>query len=185
MAGRTPRLGGRNGYCTNVYATSRAVVSAVMRTSQKRRRRHALSRRTGPLYQGGVPGTTMANEGVSQPVAGRRLFWMNSPVGESRISGAAPKRTRWSCGVLRRDRRSGRQEETRAEGRRQTHPRPRSRRKSGAQKKKRYQKKAAQKRQVQQEHLQRQWEEWDALPPEVQKLRPEMKPKQPRPTNEG
>jgi hypothetical protein len=58
-------------------------------------------------------------------------------------------------------------------------------RKSGAQKKKRFQRKAAQKRQAGQEDLQKRWDEWDALPPEVQKLRPEMKPKQPRPTDEG
>ena len=48
-----------------------------------------------------------------------------------------------------------------------------------------YQRKAARKRQAKQASLQKQWEEWDALPLEVQRLRPEMKPKQPRPTNEG
>lgn len=58
-------------------------------------------------------------------------------------------------------------------------------RKSGAQKKKRVQRKAARKRQAKQEDLRKQWAEWDALPPEVQKLRPEKMPKQPRPTNEG
>ena len=58
-------------------------------------------------------------------------------------------------------------------------------RKSAARKKRQFQRKAAQKRRAEQEHLQKQWQEWDALPPEVQKLRPDMKPKQPRPTNEG
>jgi hypothetical protein len=58
-------------------------------------------------------------------------------------------------------------------------------RKSAAQKKKQFQRKAAQKRKAEQEHLQKRWQEWDALPPEVQKLRPDMKPKQPRPTDEG
>ena len=58
-------------------------------------------------------------------------------------------------------------------------------RKSVAQKKKQFQRKATQKRRAKQDNLQKQWQEWDALPPEVQKLRPDMRPKQPRPTDEG
>jgi hypothetical protein len=57
--------------------------------------------------------------------------------------------------------------------------------KSGPQKKKRFQKKAARKRRTKQGNLRKQWQEWDALPPEVQKLRPELKPEQPRPTDES
>jgi hypothetical protein len=58
-------------------------------------------------------------------------------------------------------------------------------RKSEAQKKKRYQQKAARKRQAQREGLRKQGDAWDALPPEVQKLRPELMPKRPRPPDEG
>jgi len=58
-------------------------------------------------------------------------------------------------------------------------------RKSGAQKKKkRFEKNAAVKRRARREDLRKQWEAWDALPPEVRRLRPELKPKQPRPTDE-
>ncbi len=57
--------------------------------------------------------------------------------------------------------------------------------KSGPQKKKRFQQKAAKKRQAEQEELRKQWDEWDALPPEVQKLRAEKEPKQPRPEDEN
>jgi hypothetical protein len=57
-------------------------------------------------------------------------------------------------------------------------------RKSSPQKKKRFQRKAARKRRAKQDDLRKQWEEWDALPPEVQKLRPEKRPIQPRPTDE-
>jgi hypothetical protein len=58
-------------------------------------------------------------------------------------------------------------------------------RKSGPLKKKRFQKKAAKKRQAQQDDLRKQWEDWDSLPPEVQKLLPEKKPKLPRPEDEN
>ena len=58
------------------------------------------------------------------------------------------------------------------------------RRKSGLQKKKRFQKKAARKRQAKKTALQAQWDEWESLPPEVQKLRPDKKPKLPRPKND-
>ena len=58
-------------------------------------------------------------------------------------------------------------------------------RKSGPQKKKRFQKKAAKRRRAKQQNLQKQWDEWDSLPPEVQKLRPENKPKEPRPKDDS
>jgi hypothetical protein len=58
------------------------------------------------------------------------------------------------------------------------------RRKSAPPKKKRFQKKAAKKRRKMKGDLRKQWAEWDALPLEVQKLRPEKKPKRPRPTDE-
>ena len=58
-------------------------------------------------------------------------------------------------------------------------------RKSGPQKKKRFRKKAAKRRQAQQDSLREQWQEWDSLSPEVQKLRPDKKPKLPRPKDEG
>jgi hypothetical protein len=57
--------------------------------------------------------------------------------------------------------------------------------KSGPPKKRRFQKKAVKKRHEEREALRKQWAEWDALPPEVQKLLPDMKPKRPRPTDEG
>lgn len=56
--------------------------------------------------------------------------------------------------------------------------------KSGPQKKKRFQQKAARRRRAKQSDLRRQWDKWDALPPDVQKLRPELKPKRPRPNDE-
>jgi hypothetical protein len=58
-------------------------------------------------------------------------------------------------------------------------------RKSGPAKKMRFQKRAARIRQQEQESLRKQWEEWDAMPPEVQKFLPDKKPKLPRPTDEG
>ncbi len=58
-------------------------------------------------------------------------------------------------------------------------------RKSGPRKRKRFQRKAARKRGTQQGDLRKQWEIWDGLPPEVQKLRPELEPKLPRPKDEG
>jgi hypothetical protein len=57
-------------------------------------------------------------------------------------------------------------------------------RKSGPQKKKRFQRKAARKRRDRQDDLRKQWQAWDALPPEVQKMRPELQPKLPRPTDD-
>jgi hypothetical protein len=58
-------------------------------------------------------------------------------------------------------------------------------RKSGPQKKKRFQKKAAKKRKAKTDDLRRQWAEWDCLPPDVQRLRPELEPKEPRPPDES
>jgi len=56
--------------------------------------------------------------------------------------------------------------------------------KSGPRKKKRFQERAAKKRAEAQKSLATQWDEWDAMPPEAQQLRPEKKPKLPRPTDE-
>jgi hypothetical protein len=56
-------------------------------------------------------------------------------------------------------------------------------RQSGPPKKRRFRRKAAKRRQAEQEERRRQWEEWDALSPEVQKLRPDKKPKLARPTD--
>ncbi len=53
-------------------------------------------------------------------------------------------------------------------------------RKSLAQKKIRYQRRAARKNKAKQVELQQQWYTWDNLPSEVQKLRPDLKPKFPR-----
>jgi hypothetical protein len=58
-------------------------------------------------------------------------------------------------------------------------------RKSGPRKKKRFQKKTAKQRQAKQEDVRKQWDEWDSLPPDVQKLRPDKKPKLPRPKDES
>lgn len=57
--------------------------------------------------------------------------------------------------------------------------------KSRLQKKKRFQKKAAKKRRKKAATLRKQWQEWDSLPSEVQKLRPEKKPKLARPKDEN
>jgi hypothetical protein len=86
--------------------------------------------------------------------------------------------------VLGHGRRRGGPEEARAQGRHQTQPWPGHTRKSGPQKKKRFQRKAARKRRDRQEDLRKQWQEWDALPPEVKKMRPELQPKLPRPTDD-
>src|SRR4051794_23491764 len=56
-------------------------------------------------------------------------------------------------------------------------------RKSQKAKKNRFRRKRAKQREEGREDLEKQWQEWDALPPEVQKLRPELKPAQPRPKN--
>jgi hypothetical protein len=58
------------------------------------------------------------------------------------------------------------------------------RRKSGARKRIRFQRKAERKRKAAQEALRRQWSEWEAMPPNVQKFFPEKKPKLPRPNDE-
>jgi hypothetical protein len=57
--------------------------------------------------------------------------------------------------------------------------------KSGPPKKKRFQRKAARKRLARQDELRTQWDIWDSLSPEVQRLRPELKPKLPRPNDES
>jgi hypothetical protein len=57
--------------------------------------------------------------------------------------------------------------------------------KSGREKKKRFRRRAAKKRMGKEENLKRQWDEWETLPPEVQKLRPDKKPKLPRPKDES
>jgi hypothetical protein len=49
--------------------------------------------------------------------------------------------------------------------------------------KKRFQKKAAAKQQQKQDELRKQWEVWDRLPPEVRKLRKDLTPKDPRPSD--
>lgn len=54
--------------------------------------------------------------------------------------------------------------------------------KSGPQRKKRFRKKVAKIRQTKEADLKMRWDDWDALPPEVQKLRPELKRREPRPT---
>jgi hypothetical protein len=58
-------------------------------------------------------------------------------------------------------------------------------RRSGPEKKKRFQKRAAKKRRAKQDDLRKQWDDWDALPPDVQKLRPDKRPKVPRPKDES
>jgi hypothetical protein len=58
-------------------------------------------------------------------------------------------------------------------------------RKSGPRKKERFQQKAKKKREEEQEALRKQYAEWDAMTPEVQKFFPEKKPKLPRPSDEG
>jgi hypothetical protein len=58
-------------------------------------------------------------------------------------------------------------------------------RKSGPIKKRAFQRKAAKKRQREQEKIRKQWEVWNALPREVQKLRPELKPEGPMPPDEN
>lgn len=110
---------------------------------------------------------------------------MNPLVGESSTPWAAPKQARLSCGAPDVADKTGDNKKRGANGGVKHTPGRDHARKSGEQKKKRYQRKAALSRRAVQEHLQRQWDEWNALPPEVQKLRPELKPRQPRPTDEG
>jgi hypothetical protein len=57
-------------------------------------------------------------------------------------------------------------------------------RKSGPQKRKRFQRKAAKQRREQLDKVNADWNLWESLPLEVQKLRPELKPKMPRNTDE-
>jgi hypothetical protein len=57
-------------------------------------------------------------------------------------------------------------------------------RKSAPLKKKRFRQKAAKNRQAQQDELRTQWDVWDSLSPELQKLRPDKKPNLPRPEDE-
>ena len=58
-------------------------------------------------------------------------------------------------------------------------------RKSGPRKKKRFEKKAAKIRKQAHESRRKQWAEWDAMPPDVQRFFPEKKPKVRRPTDES
>jgi hypothetical protein len=58
-------------------------------------------------------------------------------------------------------------------------------RKSTPGKRKRFRKKAAKKRRTRRAELRKQWDEWDSLPPEVQRMRPDKKPKLPRPDDES
>jgi hypothetical protein len=58
------------------------------------------------------------------------------------------------------------------------------RRKTDPRKKDRFRKSAAAKRQKKIALLRQQWAEWDTMPPEEQKLRPNKKPNRPRPKNE-
>jgi len=57
-------------------------------------------------------------------------------------------------------------------------------RKSWPAKLKRFQKKARRQQEEAEADLRRQWDDWDRLPLEVQRLRPELKPRSPRPTYE-
>jgi hypothetical protein len=57
--------------------------------------------------------------------------------------------------------------------------------KSGPQKKKRFRKKAAKLREAKDADLKKRWDEWEGLPPDVKKLRPDLKPREPRPTDES
>jgi hypothetical protein len=57
-------------------------------------------------------------------------------------------------------------------------------RKSAQSKRKRFERKATKKRKNELADLRRQWEVWDALSADARSLRPELKPKGPRPTDE-
>jgi hypothetical protein len=56
--------------------------------------------------------------------------------------------------------------------------------KSGPQRKKRFARKAAKKRQEEEEAARRQWEQWERLTEEQRKLRPDLRPNQPRPNHD-
>jgi hypothetical protein len=58
------------------------------------------------------------------------------------------------------------------------------RRKSEPDQKKRFRRRAEKKRIARDESIRQEWSEWDAMPPEEQKLRPEKKPKRQRPKDE-
>ncbi len=58
------------------------------------------------------------------------------------------------------------------------------RRKSAPRKRERFQKKAERKHKAKKEALQKQLDICDAMSPEARKLRPELEPKKPRPTDE-
>jgi hypothetical protein len=57
-------------------------------------------------------------------------------------------------------------------------------RRSASKKKKRFQKRAASKRREEQAEARMQWERWESLPREAQRLLRDLKPLLPRPTNE-
>ena len=57
-------------------------------------------------------------------------------------------------------------------------------RKSGPQKRKRFARRAVQKRKQERLTLLEKWLRWERLPEEVKRLRPELKPIEPRPTDE-
>jgi len=59
------------------------------------------------------------------------------------------------------------------------------RRKSDPQRKKRFKKNVVKRKKELQEALRQQWDEWNALGPEVRKFFPELKPKLPRPEDES
>ncbi len=89
----------------------------------------------------------------------------------------------WERRAVADDREEGRKKKGPKGGAKHTPGRGHTR-KSGPRKKKRFQQKTAKKRKAEQQELRRRWAEWDALPPEVQKFFPEMKPPLPRPTDE-
>jgi hypothetical protein len=70
-------------------------------------------------------------------------------------------------------------------GRKHKKPGKGHQRKSEGPKKRRFQRKMAKKRERGQKELQKQWEEWEALPPDVQDMRPELRPRGPRPTDDN
>lgn len=59
------------------------------------------------------------------------------------------------------------------------------RRKSERHQKNKFAKKAENKRNAKKEELRKKWTEWDSLPPDVQRMRPELEPDLPRPEDEN
>jgi hypothetical protein len=57
-------------------------------------------------------------------------------------------------------------------------------RKSGPSQKRRFMRRAAHLRQAQEEKTRKQWQDYDRLPEEVKKLRPDLLPETPRPDND-